>query len=94
MREQKIVRVVFEFEDGSKKTVEDKELCQWRTILYHHSDYFLPGSPDMILGVLEGFPARIEGFIPPSGLEMPIDPRGFKMKWVRYEDYYKPNPAS
>lgn len=89
MREElKIVRVVFEFEDGSKKTVEDKELARWRVILYHSSDYFLPGSPDMILGVLDRFPARVEGFIPPWALEMPADFQG--LKWVRYEDVYKP----
>lgn len=85
--ELKMVRAVFEFEDGSKKTLEGKELGRWRAILLHASDYFLPGGPDMILGVLDGFPARIWGFIPPDALETPIDSRG--LKWIRYEDYIK-----
>lgn len=87
MIEQKIVKVVFNFEDGSEKVVEGKELGQWRAILSNYSDYFLPGAHDMILGVLEGFPARVEGFIPPSALGKPTDSQG--LKWVRYEEYYK-----
>lgn len=84
-KELKIVRVVFEFDDGSEKTVEGRELDRWRAILLHSSDYFLPGGPDMILGVLKGFPARVWGFIPPDALEKPRAPQG--MKWVTYEDY-------
>lgn len=86
-KELKIVCVTFEFEDGSEKTVEGKELGQWRAILLQNSDYLLPGTPDMILGVLDGFPAFVAGYIPPGALEKAFDNSG--MKWVRYEDYYK-----
>ena len=87
-KEQTIVRVVFEFEDGSEKTVEGKELGQWRALLLQNSDYFLPGTPEMVLGVLDGFPAFVAGYIPPDALDMPAGPlQG--VKWVRYEDYYK-----
>ena len=84
-KELKIVRVVFEFDDGSEKTVEGRELDRWRAILLQSSDYFLPGSPDMILGVLDGFPARVWGFIPPDKLEKVFDKDG--LKWITYEDY-------
>ncbi len=86
-KELKIVRVNFVFEGGSEKILEDKELDRWRAILLQHSDYLLPGTPEMILGVLDGFPAFVAGYIPPDALEMPVDSlRG--VKWVRYEDYY------
>lgn len=84
--ELKIVRVIFEFDDGSEKIVEDKELGRWRAILLQNSDYFLPGTPDMILGVLDGFPAFVAGYIPPDALEMPRRLSGGN--WVRYGDYY------
>lgn len=82
----KIVRVNFVFEGGSEKILEDKELGQWRAILYQNSDYLLPGSPDMILGVLDGFPAFVAGYISPSALEVPRSPDG--LKWITYEDYF------
>ncbi len=86
-RELKIVRVNFVFEGGSEKILEEgKELDRWRAIVYQHSDYLLPASPDMILGVLDGFPTFVAGYISPSALEVPRSPDG--LKWITYEDYY------
>ena len=79
--EKKLKRVVFEFEDGSKRVLEGKELALWQAICTRHSDYLLPGDEKMILGRLQGLPALIQGFIPSSALGDGDAEWG--MKWVK-----------
>ena len=60
--EKELKSVRFEFEDGSKKVLEGKELTRWEALCSSHSDYLLPGDTDHVLA--QAYNGFVRGFVP------------------------------
>jgi len=68
-KELDLKRVTFEFEDGTKRILEDDELSQWMVLCYMQSDYLLPGNSTHVLA--SGFGGLVQGFMPPEVVNRP-----------------------
>ena len=64
--EKPLRKVIFEFEDGSRRILTGRELEAWEVICVIHSDYLLPGDADHVLA--KGFGGLVRGFVPPSAV--------------------------
>ena len=62
MAEQELIKVVFEFQDGTVRELEGKEVNEWHAMLLMQSDYLLPGGEDHVLA--RGFGGLVQGFVP------------------------------
>jgi len=65
-KEPDLKRVTFEFEDGTQKILEGKDLDTWVTICYLQSDYLLPGNASHVLA--SRYCGLVRGFVPPEAV--------------------------